>query len=84
LPAKKKGSTCRESEIPFAEGKTNLVWAGIMKHINEDVPQFFNEGGWNFLMPESDAEMEEESESGSDFEASEEEVPFFFPFLLLI
>jgi len=55
-----------------------------MKHINEDVPQFFNEGGWNFLMPESDAEMEEESESGSDFEASEEEVPFFFPFLLLI
>jgi len=25
-----------------------------MKHINEDPLQFFEEGGWEFLLPESD------------------------------
>lgn len=42
-----------------------------MKHINEDVPAFFEEGGWEFLFPE-EAAVEEESEDGSDFHMSED------------
>lgn len=45
-----------------------------MKTINEDPEAFFEEGGWNFLLAESDDEGEGEIESDeSSFRASEDE-----------
>jgi len=62
-----------ESDVPFTESKTTLNWAQIMKHVNEDIPTFFEEGGWNFLLPDSENEDEEASESGSDFNPTDDE-----------
>ena len=59
-------------DIAFSEGPLNLNWTTIMKTVNEDPFQFFEEGGWKFLSTESDNESEE-SETASEFEMSEEE-----------
>jgi nucleosome binding factor SPN SPT16 subunit len=66
--------TCSESEIPHAEGKLNLNWGDIMKHVNSDVLEFFNEGGWIQMFPEEGAnEEEDEDEEESEYEGEEEE-----------
>lgn len=36
-------------DIPLAEGPVNLNWGPIMKTINEDPYDFFQNGGWTFL-----------------------------------
>ena len=36
-------------DIPIAEGPVNLNWGPIMKTINEDPYDFFQQGGWSFL-----------------------------------
>ncbi|KAI8854433.1 FACT complex subunit-domain-containing protein [Chytridium lagenaria] len=41
-------------DVAYTEGPTNLMWPQIMKTINEDPANFFEEGGWTFLQPESD------------------------------
>ncbi|KAF9962002.1 FACT complex subunit spt16 [Mortierella alpina] len=55
-------------DIVFYEGPLNLNWGPIMKTIQEDPAEFYKEGGWSFLAPDSDAEDSEES--ASEFEAS--------------
>ena len=36
-------------DIPLSEGPVNLNWGPIMKTINEDPYEFFQQGGWSFL-----------------------------------
>merc|ERR1711939_663320 len=64
-----------EVDVPFSEGPVNLNWTAIMKTVNEDPYEFFNEGGWGFLNAEGDPDEagsdEEGSSEGSAFEMSE-------------
>lgn len=54
-------------DIRYSEGIQSLNWAKIMKTIVDDSEGFFEQGGWTFLDPESDAE------EGSDEEEEEDE-----------
>ncbi|KAI0807182.1 FACT complex subunit SPT16 [Fomes fomentarius] len=63
-------------DIPLSEGPVNLNWGPIMKTINEDPYDFFQQGGWSFLGgaaggEESDAD--EDSDTESEFEAEDDE-----------
>uniref|UniRef100_A0A0A9XBE9 FACT complex subunit n=1 Tax=Lygus hesperus TaxID=30085 RepID=A0A0A9XBE9_LYGHE len=68
-------------DIRYSEGIQSLNWTKIMKTITDDPEGFFDQGGWTFLDPESDAENEvvddEEEEDEvyepTDFSGSEEE-----------
>ncbi|KAK7693287.1 hypothetical protein QCA50_002854 [Cerrena zonata] len=62
-------------DIPLAEGPVNLNWGPIMKTINEDPYDFFQNGGWTFLggAPGDDSDVEDDSESESEFEAEPED-----------
>ncbi|KAI0086290.1 FACT complex subunit SPT16 [Irpex rosettiformis] len=61
-------------DIPLAEGPVNLNWGPIMKTINDNPYDFFQQGGWTFLggtaVEESDAD--DGSGSESEFEAEDE------------
>ncbi|XP_076296462.1 FACT complex subunit spt16-like isoform X3 [Lasioglossum baleicum] len=68
-------------DIRYTEGVQSLNWTKIMKTITDDPVGFFDNGGWTFLDPESDAENdevedEEEEEDDayepSDFDTEEE------------
>ncbi|POY72753.1 hypothetical protein BMF94_4160 [Rhodotorula taiwanensis] len=61
-------------DIPFSEGPVNLNWQAIMKTVNDDPYDFFNEGGWGFLQTNDDEPgSSDESEEGSEFAASDVE-----------
>ncbi|PHH88973.1 hypothetical protein CDD83_6809 [Cordyceps sp. RAO-2017] len=63
------------SDIAFSEGPLNLNWAAIMKTVTADTHQFFVDGGWVFLQPESDESgAEQESEEESAFEIDDDEL----------
>jgi len=59
-------------DIRYTEGVQSLNWTKIMKTITDDPEGFFDNGGWSFLDPESDAE-------GGDDDDSEEEDENFNP-----
>jgi len=62
-------------DIPMSEGPVNLNWGPIMKHINENPFEFFQQDGWKFLGGAGGIESEhsDASESESEFEADPEE-----------
>ncbi|RDA87172.1 hypothetical protein CP532_4287 [Ophiocordyceps camponoti-leonardi (nom. inval.)] len=63
------------SDIAFTEGPLNLNWAAIMKTVTADTHQFFADGGWAFLQPDSDdSGAEQESDEESAFEMDEDEL----------
>ncbi|XP_076649474.1 SPT16 homolog, facilitates chromatin remodeling subunit dre4 isoform X1 [Halictus rubicundus] len=56
-------------DIRYTEGVQSLNWTKIMKTITDDPVGFFDNGGWTFLDPESDAEndqLEDEEEEEDD------------------
>ncbi|XP_034175937.1 SPT16 homolog, facilitates chromatin remodeling subunit dre4 isoform X2 [Osmia lignaria lignaria] len=56
-------------DIRYTEGVQSLNWTKIMKTITDDPEGFFDNGGWTFLDPESDAEnedLEDEEEEEDD------------------
>ncbi|CAG5011929.1 unnamed protein product [Parnassius apollo] len=56
-------------DIRYSEGIQSLNWTKVMKTITDDIEGFFDNGGWSFLDPESDAEdaaQDEESEEEDD------------------
>ena len=56
-------------DIYYTEGIQNFNWGKIMKTITDDPEGFFENGGWNFLEPESDNEEKaEEADEISDEE----------------
>lgn len=63
-------------DIPLSEGPVNLNWGPIMKTINEDPYEFFQQGGWTFLGGSAGGEEsdgDDVSDSESDFEAEQEQ-----------
>ncbi|XP_026672343.1 FACT complex subunit spt16 isoform X1 [Ceratina calcarata] len=62
-------------DIRYSEGVQSLNWTKIMKTITDDPEGFFDNGGWSFLDPESDAENEdvedEEEEEDDAYEPSD-------------
>ncbi|KAJ9113650.1 hypothetical protein QFC22_005958 [Naganishia vaughanmartiniae] len=62
-------------DIPFSEGPVNLSWPAIMKTVQEDPKEFFQEGGWEFLGGGGDGDDgESDSEEESVFEADSDVV----------
>ncbi|XP_022082378.1 FACT complex subunit SPT16-like [Acanthaster planci] len=64
-------------DIKYTEGIQSLNWSKIMKTILDDPEGFFENGGWNFLEPDSDGGEDEDEESEEDAyepSGSEEEV----------
>ncbi|XP_070574512.1 FACT complex subunit SPT16-like [Ptychodera flava] len=65
-------------DIKYTEGVQSLNWAKIMKTIVDDPAGFFEQGGWNFLEPESASEGDDDDEDEdaayepSDLEAEDE------------
>ncbi|XP_031631235.1 FACT complex subunit spt16 isoform X2 [Contarinia nasturtii] len=57
-------------DIRYSEGVQSLNWTKIMKTITDDPKAFFETGGWSFLDPESDSEVDGEG----DDESEEDEV----------
>ena len=55
-------------DIKYTEGLQNFNWAKIMKTIVDDPEGFFEQGGWDFLEPESDEEKANEGSEMSDEE----------------
>merc|ERR1719494_253392 len=74
-------------DIKYTEGIQSLNWTKIMKTINDNPEDFFSNGGWSFLEPDSDEEggddddsdegdeefRPDDSGSGEDDEDSDEE-----------
>ncbi|CDO70740.1 hypothetical protein BN946_scf184798.g55, partial [Trametes cinnabarina] len=73
-------------DIPLSEGPVNLNWGPIMKTINEDPYEFFQQGGWSFLggagggeeseasdASDTESEFEIEEDASESSESSEEE-----------
>jgi nucleosome binding factor SPN SPT16 subunit len=65
--------TTSSVDLPISEGPVNLSWPAIMKTINDDPYEFFNEGGWGFLTGVDEHGDEDASESSeeSEFDASD-------------
>jgi nucleosome binding factor SPN SPT16 subunit len=61
-------------DIKYTEGLQNFNWPKIMKTITDDPEGFFEQGGWNFLEPESENEEEQ-----ADSEVSDEEDEVYQP-----
>ncbi|RIB06768.1 FACT complex subunit-domain-containing protein [Gigaspora rosea] len=60
-------------DINFYEGTQNLNWAQIMKTINSDPADFFEQGGWSFLKLHSENEdSAASSDSASEYMQSED------------
>jgi len=58
--------------IKYTEGIQSLNWTKIMKTINENPEDFFENGGWSFLEPDSsDEEGDDEEEEESDYQPSD-------------
>ncbi|CAG8668437.1 15500_t:CDS:10, partial [Cetraspora pellucida] len=60
-------------DVNFYEGTQNLNWAQIMKTINSDPADFFEQGGWSFLKLHSENEdSAASSDSASEYMQSED------------
>lgn len=57
-----------QCDIRYTEGIQSLNWAKIMKTITDDPEGFFDQGGWSFLDPDSDAEQEDEDDEDEEDE----------------
>jgi len=53
-------------DIKYTEGIQSLNWVKIMKTINDNPEDFFENGGWSFLEPNSEDEYSEEDETDED------------------
>jgi nucleosome binding factor SPN SPT16 subunit len=62
-------------DIPMSEGPVNLNWGPIMKHINDNPFDFFQQDGWAFLGGAGGVESDHSSgsDSVSEFEAASDE-----------
>uniref|UniRef100_A0A7M5XAC7 FACT complex subunit n=2 Tax=Clytia hemisphaerica TaxID=252671 RepID=A0A7M5XAC7_9CNID len=53
-------------DIKYTEGIQSLNWTKIMKTINDNPEDFFENGGWSFLEPNSEDEAEAEDDDDED------------------
>lgn len=55
-------------DIKYTEGIQSLNWTKIMKTINDNPEDFFENGGWSFLEPNSEDENQDSDDEGEDNE----------------
>ena len=62
-------------DIRYTDGVQSLNWTKIMKTITEDPEDFFDNGGWSFLDPNSgdEGEGDEDEEEEDDYNPSASE-----------
>ena len=53
-------------DMKYTEGIQSLNWSKIMKTINDNPEDFFENGGWSFLEPNSDDEDDEDEDTDND------------------
>ncbi|CAO1625988.1 unnamed protein product [Sympodiomycopsis kandeliae] len=58
-------------DILVSEGPVNLQWSQILRTIQDDPYEFFNNGGWSFLQSSDGDSDSDESESGSAYTESD-------------
>ncbi|KAL5252216.1 hypothetical protein ACHWQZ_G015116 [Mnemiopsis leidyi] len=56
-------------DLKYTEGAISLNWPKIMKTINDNPENFFEDGGWKFLDPESEEEGEDEDSDAAGDES---------------
>lgn len=65
-------------DIVFSESNMNFNWGNILKNVCGDIEAFIEDGGWDFLFDDAQANEGEEGsdveESGSCVEFGEEEL----------
>uniref|UniRef100_A0A1I7SA86 FACT complex subunit n=1 Tax=Bursaphelenchus xylophilus TaxID=6326 RepID=A0A1I7SA86_BURXY len=59
-------------DIRYSEGPMSLNWNNIMKRIIDDPEGFFEEGGWDFLLADSEDEGEDDDSEESEFNVSDD------------
>lgn len=50
------------SDIRYTEGIQSLNWAKVLKTVTDDPVGFFEQGGWDFLKADDDAEEEDDDD----------------------
>uniref|UniRef100_UPI00358EF832 FACT complex subunit SPT16-like isoform X2 n=1 Tax=Myxine glutinosa TaxID=7769 RepID=UPI00358EF832 len=58
-------------DIKYTEGIQSLNWTKIMKTITSDPENFFEQGGWSFLDPESDGSDHEDGMDSDEMDEDE-------------
>jgi len=61
-------------DIHYTEGIQSLNWSKILKTILDDPEAFFQQGGWDFLEPESGGEEDDSEDEESDFAPEDDEL----------
>lgn len=65
-------------DVPYAESKINFNWTNVLKTIKEDPVDFYENGGWASLQPDSaDEESDEEEDQSSAYEPDDEDEDAF-------
>ncbi|EME27767.1 uncharacterized protein Gasu_47530 [Galdieria sulphuraria] len=59
-----------EQDIKYYESRVSLNWTDVLKSIRSDLPVFYEEGGWEFLNPDSSEEGSGNEEEAASSEAS--------------
>ncbi len=52
--------------IKFYEGPANLQWNEILKNIRKNLPDFYEQGGWQFLSLDGEGEQESDEEDNEE------------------
>ncbi|RKP33864.1 FACT complex subunit-domain-containing protein, partial [Dimargaris cristalligena] len=63
-------------DVVFSENTINLNWSAIMKTVRDDPAQFFQDGGWGFLLEDAgaDGDDDDQSSDGSEFALTDDDV----------
>lgn len=59
-----------EQDIKYYESRVSLNWTDVLKSIRSDLQSFYEEGGWEFLNPDSSEEGSGKEEDEESSEAS--------------
>lgn len=65
-----------EQNIKYYEGKASLQWNEVLKSIRNDLPQFYEDGGWNFLSLDGPTNFDGADPSDDDADSLEGDAEF--------
>lgn len=65
-----------EQNIKYYEGKASLQWNEVLKSIRNDLPQFYEDGGWNFLSLDGPTDFDGADPSDDDVDSLEGDAEF--------
>ncbi|CDF41067.1 unnamed protein product [Chondrus crispus] len=65
-----------EQNIKYYEGKASLQWNEVLKSIRNDLGQFYEDGGWNFLSLDGPTDFDGADPSDEDVDSLEGDAEF--------